>query len=365
MLAQEQPPTDDELEVSVFGPGRGECIVVHVPRGPWFVVDSLRLSDSSRTPVACAYLRSLKVASLYGMFITHWHSDHTAGAADVVRAFGPSLQIAGIPSAATKEELASFVAEAIGADLSGGKLHVVKDLVATMAALGEVRKSRATLEVAVLDSRKVLSPHGAGWTLTALSPSTDDVLAQLATLLPLLPGYNGPTPTRFDKNSGCAVLHLDVGTELCVVLSSDLDVGAGATRGWQAIVAHHGARLPAQMVKVGHHGSKTSFHTEAWELMSSRAKPVGVITPFPAAGGWLPRKNMLEKLAQVTSGVYVTSTRGLSAKAGAVPTKATPFVSYAPTSAGSLAAVGHVRFRLDITTGRGSVEKFGPAKQVA
>src|SRR5438067_455186 len=35
-----EPPDSSELELSVFGPGRGECLVVHLGAGEWMVVDS-------------------------------------------------------------------------------------------------------------------------------------------------------------------------------------------------------------------------------------------------------------------------------------------------------------------------------------
>ena len=34
------PPRTDELEVSLFGPGVGECVIVHLGAGEWMVVDS-------------------------------------------------------------------------------------------------------------------------------------------------------------------------------------------------------------------------------------------------------------------------------------------------------------------------------------
>ena len=34
-----RPPAPDELEVSLFGRGVGECAVVHLGSGEWLVVD--------------------------------------------------------------------------------------------------------------------------------------------------------------------------------------------------------------------------------------------------------------------------------------------------------------------------------------
>jgi beta-lactamase superfamily II metal-dependent hydrolase len=106
-----RPPDSDTLEVSVFGPGKGECIVVHVPGGYWFAVDSLRVrsdhedAEGGKEPVVVHYLRLLK-AELRAFFITHWHEDHTAGAAEVLRAFASasssSVSPAGTGSASSR-----------------------------------------------------------------------------------------------------------------------------------------------------------------------------------------------------------------------------------------------------------------------
>ena len=45
------PPSPDELEISLFGPGRGECVVVHLGNNDWLVVDSC-LDNTSSQPVA-------------------------------------------------------------------------------------------------------------------------------------------------------------------------------------------------------------------------------------------------------------------------------------------------------------------------
>jgi len=54
------PPAVDELEVSVFGPGVGECVLVHFGEGEWMVVDSC-LDRATSRPAALDYLTELGV----------------------------------------------------------------------------------------------------------------------------------------------------------------------------------------------------------------------------------------------------------------------------------------------------------------
>ncbi len=84
----EAPPRPHELEISVFGPGIGECIVVHIGDGDWIIVDSC-INKQNGEPVALDYLRSLEVdvASKVKLVIaTHWHDDHIRGLAKIVGA---------------------------------------------------------------------------------------------------------------------------------------------------------------------------------------------------------------------------------------------------------------------------------------
>lgn len=53
-------PNRDELEVSIFGPGYGESIVIHFSDGQWMIVDSC-LDPDSVLPVPLSYLMQLNV----------------------------------------------------------------------------------------------------------------------------------------------------------------------------------------------------------------------------------------------------------------------------------------------------------------
>ena len=81
-------PEGTELEVSLFGPGLGESVVLHLGRNEWVIVDSCRNQETGR-PIALDYLQSIGVAcetSVVAVVVTHWDSDHIRGIADVVAA---------------------------------------------------------------------------------------------------------------------------------------------------------------------------------------------------------------------------------------------------------------------------------------
>jgi len=104
------PPRPDELEVSLFGPGIGECVVVHVGGGEWITVDSCE-DPATHAPAALAYLRSLGVdpgTQVKRVIVTHWHDDHMRGAAGVLAA-ATSAKFFCSAALSTKEFL-SFIA---------------------------------------------------------------------------------------------------------------------------------------------------------------------------------------------------------------------------------------------------------------
>ena len=78
-MALTTKPEYDEFELSLFGPGVGECIVIHLGAGEWIIVDSCK---GERDPAAIEYLKSLKVSLEHEVKLvvaTHWHNDHIRG----------------------------------------------------------------------------------------------------------------------------------------------------------------------------------------------------------------------------------------------------------------------------------------------
>ena len=85
MTALESPPDGNVLEVTVIGPGYGECIILHIGNGNWVIVDSCLNNKSS--PVALDYLRSLALnpgGVVRLVVATHWHDDHIKGIGKLV-----------------------------------------------------------------------------------------------------------------------------------------------------------------------------------------------------------------------------------------------------------------------------------------
>jgi len=69
-------PQIDELEISLFGPGIGECIVVHLGNRQWMVVDSC-MNVGRTEPIAVNYLNQMGVdveSDVKLVVVTQWCS---------------------------------------------------------------------------------------------------------------------------------------------------------------------------------------------------------------------------------------------------------------------------------------------------
>jgi hypothetical protein len=74
-------PAPDELEVSLFGPGYGECVLVHLGLGEWLIIDSCVNQYEGGNP-ALDYLKSLAIdpAEAVRLIVaSHWDDDHVHG----------------------------------------------------------------------------------------------------------------------------------------------------------------------------------------------------------------------------------------------------------------------------------------------
>ena len=78
-------PKCDQIEVTLFGPGYGECILLHIGNGNWVIVDSC--FDEQKEPAALTYLCDLgsNPAEVVRLIVaTHWHDDHIRGMGKLV-----------------------------------------------------------------------------------------------------------------------------------------------------------------------------------------------------------------------------------------------------------------------------------------
>lgn len=294
-------PDENTFEISLFGPGTGECIVAHLGNGEWMIVDSC-CSKGTKSPVALEYLSSLGISfeNVAVIVVSHFHDDHIQGITEIVQSC-PNAVVC-ISSALVKEESIAFAqAYSMPDALDDSKrpsTHELRKLVSIMDPAK--RNFKFALESTVLYRNGNVVVHG-------LSPSHN---AHAQSLLDFAKEYKAATQTfrkiakKLTPNLCAVALHICNGVDT-VLLGSDLETSNSASLGWEAVVASK-TRPPkkATVFKVPHHGSATGHLNSVISEMLDEG-PISIITTMNTHH--LPLPEDIERIKRYSSAVHLTT----------------------------------------------------------
>lgn len=353
-MALELGPNSDQIEVSLFGPGVGEALAVHLCDGVWMLVDSC-IDSTSGTPAPARYLDLLGVApeSVELIVGTHWHDDHMRGISELVRRY-PAARFY-CSSVLKDDDFHAFVA--------GGATRMLTsagttELAAVLRLFDERQVHTGRRPLLVWPDRPVWRRNSDS--VRALSPSDESVKAFLVRVAALYPSV-GDAKTRIPSirpNDASVVLWIEVGGGV-VLLGADLEHRSDPVLGWQAILDSpvRPQRL-AEVIKVPHHGSATGHDEGVWNQMLVGV-PTAVLTPFARSG--LPKSTDVTRVCGLTPEAYITAlvSRGKSRSRPSAVTKtiegAVRYLREAEPQ------TGHIRLRKHRSGGSWTVELFAPA----
>ena len=295
MTIRALPPGDDELELTLMGPGYGESVILHIGAGVWIVVDSCGRADA---PAALDYLRGLGVDPAQAVeFIvaTHWHDDHIRGMARLVEVcerarFCCASVLSNVEFLAAVHALEGRHVGAFGSGLR--ELH---------RAFSRLRETDATPTLALANRRVFANESCQIWSLSPADVAFLNFLREVGRLLPKL----GRAETRIPSlspNDVAVVLWIAVG-DVAVLLGADLE-----QRGWLAVLQSDECPTgTASVLKVPHHGGESAHEPGVWERMLD-PEPVAVLTPWQRGGRVLPSCRDRQRILSLTSNAYVTAT---------------------------------------------------------
>lgn len=346
MVGKHTPPGDDIAEVSLFGPGYGESIVLHAGAGDWLIIDSC--VDSTGRPTSITYLESLGVdpaVAVKLVLATHWHDDHVRGLAETVKAC-PNARFA--CSVALKAEefkaLVSMIGLAEGARSGVREFYEIQETLLERKA-GSGSGPKWALTDRLLWSRTATKSVCAV-KVTPLSPSDDEVTLALRALGKLQPsaGARRKRVVVSGPNHASVVLWVQIGTKL-LLLGADLEETGHPGTGWSVIV-DNSCRPPglASVYKVAHHGSRNADQPRVWDDMLIE-KVNALLTPFALAGIKLPTTADTSRICKRTTNAYITAPRQVKKpkkREGAVEKSIKSVVGSLRVVSGP---VGHVRMR--------------------
>jgi beta-lactamase superfamily II metal-dependent hydrolase len=363
------PPKPDEMEISLFGPGVGECVAVHVGLGEWLIVDSC-IDPASRAPVALDYMREIGVnvaTAVKQVIVTHWHDDHMRGASRVLDAAVGAKFVCS--AALQRDEFKEFVQfsrslnvkaeESSGVDEFSSILSILRARRAAGARSQSVGPEWARADQLLY--RRAGTQQVPDCEIFALSPSSATLSRGLHEIASLLPKIGEPkrAAVSVDPNETALVLCVRFGGALAL-LGSDLENSTTSGAGWAAVLTT-AARptAPANIFKVPHHGSQNAYHGDVWRN-ALVASPVAVLTPFAKGRKTLPSQDDLARMKQHTRHLYCTAPPpGRATVSDPMVQRTVREVARDFRSRG--ARMGHVRVRLSASPSAPTVELFGAA----
>lgn len=295
-------PDSDDLEVSLFGPGFGECLAVHLPGGKWVLVDSCR--NSRGEPIALAYLQAMGVDVARDVTLvvaSHWHLDHVDGIADVVRECRAAEPV--ISAALYVRDLFAYAGAV--QYLGSTAPRAIREL----RRLADIVKDDNPGRVITLTQARTTllryAHKGISTSVEALSPSPSSVSAAVSSLArtKLVPGQELATP-RADYNAAALALRIISGS-IGVLLASDLEISFDSSR-WRGVVNVCDNAKACDLIKIAHHGSSNADDAIIWSKLMA-ASPVGLVTHFHNGSVHLPEVSRLQMIADRCEALFSTS----------------------------------------------------------
>ena len=297
-------PERDQIEVCVFGPGYGECTILHLGDDNWIVVDSCKNSVTKR-PVSIEYFESIGVPLDHVRLVvaTHWHDDHVRGLAEQLNAFSKA-KFCCSGALTNKEFLATVVAYDQGHNIRGGSgVSEVLNVMEILAARSSPMRASPNRPVLTLEASNDL-PKRVVCTLSPSDRQFDRFLAQLATFLPVPLETKTRMPDQA-PNHLSVVIHVTIGDQ-AILLGADLEERGVSDLGWSAIVCDcNRPRNFAQIFKIPHHGSQNGHCDAVWTDMLV-PNPVSILTPWNRSNG-LPTQSDVERIVDHTHSGFCTS----------------------------------------------------------
>lgn len=350
-------PAGDELEISLFGPGYGESILVHTGEGDWLVIDSCMASDR-KTPVALSYLESMGVDSSTAVKLvvaTHWHDDHIRGLAALYRACTSAKFVC---SQALKNEDFLTLASAV----DGRTMMVSSGVDEFNSVLAELDRRGDVPRWALADRPLWCRDGDIPCQAFALSPSDKEVTKAFQSVAQLLdsagsPKRRIPAPER---NHGAVAIFLKLGST-SVLFGADLEMTNAQDTGWAAVLASSNRpREKAKIYKVAHHGSASADCPRIWtDLLHDQ--PVAILTPFSRGKVRLPSEKDIKRMKDRTRYIYATACAGSKRADRGSGSVARTKREVLRNSHKLVPALGQVRVRMNIHDPRGRVDLLGSA----
>ena len=357
-------PARDLIEVSVFGPGYGEAVLVHCGDDQWLAIDSC-VDIETGIPAPLHYLAGLGVdpaVSLRLILASHWHDDHIRGIGALVEA-APGAVFA-CSAALHEDQFLALVATHSEPFMMAGsgldEFNRILDFKKTQKSNRAIRfaKYNSIVWRGMAGTREVQ--------VIGLSPSDENADKAIWGIGSLVPEPYTPkrrvVPLR--PNHAAVALIVSIGNSR-ILLGSDLEEANGVG-GWSAIIESPD-RPPgkASFLKIPHHGSANAHEPRMWQEILAPS-PVSVVSPFARGGEFLPTVQDVKMIRSLTCNGHITSQGQFYRKQRYPKAVEKTLKDVAPKMHSAQPMMGQVRYRHTIDSVEfPQIEHFGNASPLA
>lgn len=307
-------PNLNEFEISIFGPGYGECILIHLGNNEWIVIDSCFNPDTKES-VVFSYLKSLKLVPkevIKLIIISHWDDDHIKGLCKIVEECEYSDVC--ISNAIHNKHFYSLVKlydkkEFMSSRLTSGLkeisriLKILENRIIQNNVYPLLAMENRTLMESSTNSKKKVNIKFKVISLTPSDKSVYESTRQLGKSIPTnLSSVIRVSP--ISPNHYSVVLQI-IFNKLSILLGADLEQTSDSETGWKKVLSSYNSVLKSLIFKIPHHGSKSSHNDAIWNNLLEPS-PISLLTPFSKGRNQLPTKDDISRILDVTSKAFIT-----------------------------------------------------------
>lgn len=308
----DQPPSQNEIEVTLIGTGGGygESVVLKVGYDKWIIIDSC-INPHTREPLALEYLKNIDAdfSKVILIICTHWHNDHIKGLSKLL-------------SQCPKSEFCFSAVDDLKKFLLLCELDHEKTLKGTKSSTDEFAKclkiisgrgshfTRAQSNLLINSTQE----NDCRFELFALSPSPktmSDFNTEISQLITEFGTRNTAIISKSPNDKSVALLMKFKNHR--ILLGADLEIGNNDDEGWRHIIKHSKVKdeYKSDLYKIPHHGSENGYIKEIFDVLVNTDSTLK-LTPYRSSK--LPTIDMLDVYSKHSTNIYLTSPTVVSKK---------------------------------------------------
>jgi hypothetical protein len=351
---KDSAPAVDEIEISLFGPGFGESVVIHSGDNDWIIIDSC-VDNQYGYCAPIKYLQELGVnidSDVKHIIASHWHDDHARKLSDIVN-LCPNARF-WCSKALTKREFIKYA-----------ELHVNAHSESPSKGSSEISKVLWSLQQQ--DRRpsftgpNTLIYENNYCDVFALSPSDSLYEEFLRSIIQQIPHLK--SPQRRARNLHPNYLATAILIRLpyhSILLGSDVE--EENIYGWSLILEeNHCLKSSISVFKVPHHGSSDAHFTPVWNEYCQH-NVNAILSPCIKGSNSLPTLNDVRRINSFTNNSYITSSPKSRKSKRYKPPVRKELSENNIKIRRSQPLTGHLRLRFScLHDSHWSIDKFGPA----